>query len=173
LIDLPVFLHRKPQNYHNRSRIITTTMMEEHLKYFLLCCLLSPAIAWVPTLEPLQVGYGMATALKATDRDHEDWDGMEQFHTLHYEDTDTHVDGEPLRSRIFISQPLLWEPSTLDDIYPTFDDLEAPCGEDCDECLIPEEYKIVANEEAVDVMAFLGIRRAEPLQVTRLALDWD
>jgi hypothetical protein len=148
-------------------------MMEEHLKYFLLVCLLAPAIAWGPTFEALQGGYGMTTALKSADRDHEDWDWMEQTHTLHYEDTDTHVDGEPLRSRIFISQPLLWEPSTLDNIYPTFDDMEAPCGEDCDECLIPEEYKIVANEEAIDVMAFLGLRRAEPLQVTRPAQDWE
>jgi hypothetical protein len=150
-------------------------MMEEHYsKYFLLFCLLSPAIAWGPTFEPLKGGYGMATALKASDRDHEDWDWMgEQTHTLHYEDTDTYVDGEPLRSRLFISQPLLWEPSMLDDIHPTFNSIEAPCGEDCDECLIPEEYKIVANEEAVDVMAFLGIRRAEPLQATRTALDWE
>jgi hypothetical protein len=149
-------------------------MMEEHyLKYFLLFCLLSPAIAWGPTFEPLTAGYGMATALKAADRDHEDWDWMEQTHTLHYEDTDTYVDGESLRSRIFISQPLLWEPSMLDDIYPSFDSIEAPCGEDCEECLIPEEYKIKANEEAVDVMAFLGIRRADPLLVTRPALDWE
>jgi hypothetical protein len=147
--------------------------VEEHLKHFLLFYLLSPAIAWGPIFEPLKGGYGMGTARKAADRDYEDWDWMEQTHTLHYEDTDTQVDGEPLRSRIFISQPLLWEPSTLDDIYPTFNDLEAPCGEDCDECLIPEEYKIVASEEAVDVMAFLGIRRAEPLQVTRPALDWE
>jgi hypothetical protein len=61
----------------------------------------------------------------------------------------------------------------LDYIHPTFDSIEAPCGEDCDECLIPEEYKIVANEEAVDVMAFLGIRRADPLLVTRAARDWE
>jgi hypothetical protein len=148
--------------------------MEEHLKYFLLFCLLSPANAWGTTFEPLKGGYGMSTALKVSDRDHEEGDWMEQTHTLHYEDTDTYLDGEPLRSRIFISQPLLWEPSMLDDILPTFDDMEAPCGEDCDECLIPEEYKIFANEEAaVDVMAFLGIRRAEPLQVTRLAQDWE
>jgi hypothetical protein len=145
-------------------------MMEEHLKYFLLFCLLSPAIAWGPTFEPLKGGYGMTTALKSAD---DDWDWMDPTYSLHYEDTDTYVDGEPLRSRMFISQPLLWEPSMLDDIHPTFDNIEAPCGEDCESCLIPEEYKVVANEEAVDVMAFLGIRRAEPLQVARVALDWE
>ena len=146
--------------------------MEEHLKCFLLVCLVAPAFAWGPTFEALKGG--LTTALKSADRDHEDWDWMDRTHTLHYEDTDTHVDGEPLRSRLFISQPLLWEPSTLDNIYPTFNDMEAPRGEDCDECLIPEEYKIVANEdEAIDVMAFLGLRRAEPLQVTRPARDWE
>jgi hypothetical protein len=43
------------------------------------------------------------------------------------------------------------------------------CGEDLDEqCDIPAEFKVA--EPKVDVMAFLGIRRAEPLQVQR---DWD
>ncbi|KAL7514173.1 hypothetical protein ACHAXN_013275 [Cyclotella atomus] len=46
------------------------------------------------------------------------------------------------------------------------------CGEECDEqCEIPEYYKRFANKDAkVDVMAFLGIKRAEPLRVQR---DWD
>ncbi|KAL7539097.1 hypothetical protein ACHAXR_010866 [Thalassiosira sp. AJA248-18] len=42
------------------------------------------------------------------------------------------------------------------------------CGDDGDQCDIPEEYKVAAPK--VDVMSFLGIRRAEPLQVQR---DWD
>lgn len=41
-------------------------------------------------------------------------------------------------------------------------------GESCDQCDIPEEYKVAAPK--VDVMSFLGIRRAQPLQVSR---DWD
>jgi hypothetical protein len=155
------------------NQITITTMMEEHLKYVLLFCLLSPTIAWGPTFEPLKGGYGMSTALKISGGDHEDWDWMDPTYSLHYEDTDTNVDGEPLRQRMFISQPLLWEPSILDDVLPIFDSFEAPCGEDCESCLIPEEYKIVAKDEAVDVMAFLGIRRAEPLQVARVALDWE
>lgn len=42
------------------------------------------------------------------------------------------------------------------------------CGDEFDQCDIPEEYKVAAPK--VDVMSFLGIRRAEPLQVQR---DWD
>jgi len=37
------------------------------------------------------------------------------------------------------------------------------------QCDIPEEYKVGPKPE-VDVMAFLGIKRLEPLQVLR---DWD
>lgn len=45
------------------------------------------------------------------------------------------------------------------------------CGDDeSDQCDIPEEYKVAAPK--VDVMAFLGIRRAEPLQVSHMR-DWD
>ena len=45
-------------------------------------------------------------------------------------------------------------------------------GENCDldiygECAIPESFKIVAGEDSVDVMAFLGIRRAEPLKAKK------
>eukprot|EP00541_Cyclophora_tenuis_P000041 CAMPEP_0116572602 /NCGR_PEP_ID=MMETSP0397-20121206/18274_1 /TAXON_ID=216820 /ORGANISM="Cyclophora tenuis, Strain ECT3854" /LENGTH=121 /DNA_ID=CAMNT_0004100963 /DNA_START=51 /DNA_END=416 /DNA_ORIENTATION=- len=40
------------------------------------------------------------------------------------------------------------------------------CGEDCEECEIPEAWR-VPEDEAVDVMAFLGIRRAEPIRVSR------
>mmetsp|Transcript_2446 Transcript_2446/g.3738 ORF Transcript_2446/g.3738 Transcript_2446/m.3738 type:complete len:185 (+) Transcript_2446:28-582(+) len=39
------------------------------------------------------------------------------------------------------------------------------CGDEFDQCDIPEEYKVTAPK--VDVMSFLGIRRAEPLQVQR------
>lgn len=42
------------------------------------------------------------------------------------------------------------------------------CGDDLDQCDIPEEYKVASPK--VDVMSFLGIRRAEPLKVMR---DWD
>mmetsp|Transcript_16615 Transcript_16615/g.36029 ORF Transcript_16615/g.36029 Transcript_16615/m.36029 type:complete len:208 (+) Transcript_16615:59-682(+) len=49
------------------------------------------------------------------------------------------------------------------------------CGDECDEqCDIPEHYKVFSSTNdkipKVDVMSFLGIRRAEPLRVQR---DWD
>jgi hypothetical protein len=54
-----------------------------------------------------------------------------------------------------------------------------PCsGEECDseehDCAIPEEYKTLSDEAVSDVLAFLGIRRAEPLRVYRQAArDWE
>lgn len=46
------------------------------------------------------------------------------------------------------------------------------CGGDCEQCEIPEDFRVTANGDLpeVDVLAFLGIRRAEPLQVRQ---DWD
>lgn len=76
---------------------------------------------------------------------------------------------------MFISSPLLWEPIGNDYVHSFFGEDHVSCGEDdCeDECLIPEEYKIAAQEETVDVMAFLGIKRAEPLRTVPYARDWE
>ena len=38
------------------------------------------------------------------------------------------------------------------------------CGEDCEECEIPDDWA-VPEDERFDVFEFLGIRRAEPLRV--------
>lgn len=50
-------------------------------------------------------------------------------------------------------------------------------GGDCDlgeECLIPDTFKIVCDEESpVDVMAFLGIERAAPLKARKAAEEWQ
>ena len=47
-------------------------------------------------------------------------------------------------------------------------------GHDCDmdgeECQIPDAFKTLPSAESVDVMSFLGIRRAEPL---RVQTDWQ
>ena len=45
-----------------------------------------------------------------------------------------------------------------------------PCGDDCEECEIPDDMKILPDSQQVDVMKFLGIHRAEPL---RKKQDWD
>jgi hypothetical protein len=51
----------------------------------------------------------------------------------------------------------------------------AACGDDYEECLIPEDLKILRDwEKDIDIMAFLGIQRAEPLLAKRSTrLDWD
>lgn len=49
--------------------------------------------------------------------------------------------------------------------------LDIHCGEDCEECLIPDDLKILPeHDEQINVMEFLGIRRAEPL---RKVSDWE
>jgi len=44
------------------------------------------------------------------------------------------------------------------------------CGDESEQCDIPEHYKEFKDAPKVDVMSFLGIKRAEPIQVQR---DWD
>jgi hypothetical protein len=46
------------------------------------------------------------------------------------------------------------------------------CGEDCDECVIPEEMRGLYDNSELDVFGFLGIKRAEPLRVNSLR-DWE
>ena len=60
----------------------------------------------------------------------------------------------------------VWEPADLDDTE------WLDCGEECDEvCAIPEHYKSEKSESpSIDVMAFLGIRRAVPLHIDQ---DWQ
>jgi hypothetical protein len=41
------------------------------------------------------------------------------------------------------------------------------------QCEIPDDFKDSTGFEPVDVMAFLGIRRAEPLRVERNQPDWE
>jgi hypothetical protein len=51
----------------------------------------------------------------------------------------------------------------------------AACGDDCEECLIPDDLKILPDaQKGIDVMAFLGIQRAEPLRAWGTSnMDWD
>uniref|UniRef100_A0A7S2UAN1 Uncharacterized protein n=1 Tax=Attheya septentrionalis TaxID=420275 RepID=A0A7S2UAN1_9STRA len=54
-----------------------------------------------------------------------------------------------------------------------FDGEGLPCGDECEQCEIPDDFKDSTGFEPVDVMAFLGIRRAEPLRVERNQPDWE
>ena len=62
-----------------------------------------------------------------------------------------------LRSQL--EQTYLYEFQQVEDWSE--DQMQA-CGDDCEECEIPDDCKTDVN---LDVMAFLGIRRAEPLRV--------
>ena len=132
-------------------------------------CLLSlplASLAWGPVFEPVR-GCRMLTIRKVSDND-------------------DHSEGEVKRSRgrRNISEedirwhrrgvdPLLWDEYLYDDIHELdFGLTELPSGDDGDDCLIPEEFKR-DREEKIDVMAFLGIRRAEPLRVDHESHDWQ
>lgn len=52
-----------------------------------------------------------------------------------------------------------WKSETL-----PFFSLENECGEDCEDCLIPDHYKIDPVFETLDVLAFLGIRRVPSIE---------
>lgn len=52
------------------------------------------------------------------------------------------------------------------------DEATMACGEDCEECAIPEEFR-VADVNPIDVMAYLQIRRAEPLRVESKRSEWE
>lgn len=44
------------------------------------------------------------------------------------------------------------------------DDSNGDCGEDCEDCLIPDHYKIDPLFEKIDVLAYLGIRRVQSIE---------
>ena len=60
----------------------------------------------------------------------------------------------------------------LDSILDDDDDLvcDGECAEE--QCEIPDDFKILPDSQPVDVMAFLGIRRAEPLRVEKKG-EWQ
>lgn len=79
------------------------------------------------------------------------------------------IDMDPISHPFIYSVPLLpsWDPiESLYYITPEDDDCVGG-DNDCDdeECTIPEEYKTVQGAASFDVMAYLGISRAEPIRV--------
>jgi hypothetical protein len=82
-----------------------------------------------------------------------------------------------LESTLF-QDPIHFSMFQIDDEIPSWaiSSVEA-CGEDCDECEIPKELKQLSDTKKVDIMAFLGIYVAQPLEVvTRQnskSLDWE
>lgn len=127
------------------------------------------ATAFGPILEPKKGGFGSPVSLKlSSDSDHVlDANRLRLERTFLYEVVEDDSD-DVLRS---------YQQYELNEYAedPWFDlSATAACTDDCEECAIPDEYKtVMPAEEQIDVMAFLGIRRAEPLRVNRKSLEWD
>lgn len=81
--------------------------------------------------------------------------------------------------RVFVQNPMDFSIFRVDDEAPSWDlSTGETCGEDCDECEIPAELKLLPHSKQLDVMAFLGIQRAKPLHVVVREkdtgdLDWE
>ena len=77
------------------------------------------------------------------------------------------LSSEPSLEQDPILRPLIEpEHALLDNLADVLYIIDEEChGPECEEdCPIPEEYKIMSETEAIDVMAFLGISRATPLR---------
>jgi hypothetical protein len=115
------------------------------------------------------------------DRDiRENLNSRNRAYTLHYETIVEKIDGEFFHSRLFVSEPFYID-STMFGIVNPFDvhvagtstedsNFDTCSGDDCVECAIPEEYKFVGTP--IDVMAYLGIKRAESIRVVHQSADW-
>lgn len=79
--------------------------------------------------------------------------------------------------RVFMQDLLDLTVFRVDDDGPSWDSSALDtCGEDCDECEIPEELKLLSDTQQLDVMTFLGIQRAKPLNVIGKrdnSVDWE
>lgn len=85
---------------------------------------------------------------------------------------------QPIHSHEWL-QELMFMPDSLRDFAGGFQDLfvaasdeasEYMCiGEDCEECAIPESYKVAAAQSDINVVEYLGIQRAQPLRKQ----SWD
>lgn len=152
------------------------------------CCLLLSGLlletsaAWGPILEQLKGGEGFAVRfiLQARKDDSTTEDETEQQYPtparrysftqrLDYRESRRNLEGDFI-PRLFVSRPLLvdfdvfgivnpFDPKPASTPTPSFDD-----GDDDEDCLIPEEYKLADPQDAAYVLEFLGIQRAKPVE---------
>ena len=47
------------------------------------------------------------------------------------------------------------------------------CDSDEDDCFIPDEFKVLSDDDANQVLSYLGIRRAEPIRVDQPMRTWE
>lgn len=127
-----------------------------------LALVFSTCVAWGPVLHK---GDSSTVLRLSRDDDHE----VElSAYRAHLEDTFLSV--RPLSIDFFAEAPHRLEEEFALDGVGGFDWVESAfstCGEDCEECEIPEAWKKIPEGEEIDVMGFLGIRRAEPIRVKR------
>ena len=148
------------------------------------------ASAWGPIFETLHKGWNIGTALRTLENSNNNGGSHEEEErsssrksnnkkqllghahqptfTFHFETFDPNMmlGMDPILQPILHSkQPLAWNPIESLYISATQDQCMGDDDDDCDEeCKIPEEYK-TAEGASFDVMAYLGISRAEPLRV--------
>jgi hypothetical protein len=164
----------------------------------LLLLLIGLVSAFGPRLEP--GGHIVTTDLRmslrtGSDQDSDNESQVSPSHrfALHYESRFEEINGEIFQSRLFISEPFVFDSSSFGIVNP-FDDfalVEANAfsnsydeyddddvlscrGDDCVDCSIPEEYRQIENP--IDVLAYLGLRRAKPLQAPTFDKsigDWE
>ena len=146
------------------------------------CFFIIPStVAWGPLKGTLKGGYGLHS--KATGRDYFEEDNKSVLkssyrtpfveraanpYTLQFQG-EQGVYFEELQDakteRLKIKDPLGLGPPSFFEVVEF--DIDYCQGADCEEdCPIPEEFKI-PNEDVVDIMAFLGINRAAPLQANK------
>jgi hypothetical protein len=94
---------------------------------------------------------------------------LERTYTLHssYDDEHDTFDLNNRAGEDVLSDEALF--SGLAHYQQSIEAEENSCGEDCQECMIPEEFKIQPDDQGIDVMAFLGIKRAVPLRTDQAA----
>jgi hypothetical protein len=134
--------------------------MRVFLLLLVVLCSASRLEAWGPTLEPLKSGSSSSTALQAREKGFEEGERHPERHlsdgkpafTLHYLSQEG-LDLAPILKSIINPEIPLWDP--VDSLFAMEDD---------EECLIPEEYKLNVS---FDVMAYLGIQRADPVRVEK------
>ena len=147
------------------------------LRQVLLFTTLTFVWAWGPRLDTLKRGYDRGSILRASGQDYDpdEFILIQQYRSKlqktfvsSYEDTG--FLGDLLRQDGFENTESLID-SLLQPPQNDQDEELDVCGEDCEDCEIPDDFKVLpGSKQRIDVMEFLGIRRAEPLRIHR---DWE
>ena len=141
--------------------------------------------AWGPIFEPMKGGWGRVRTVlhvlhREYDEDEPDHDGNSSRMPLPYASHDPVLPDKLVLSpeTLIFHNPLLWEP-TLE--YSDDDERDeivvldehmlgtlGDCGDECDlACDIPDDFRHVDDTTLAQVVDFLGIQRAQPVQTPK------